>query len=527
MARQTTWQIPPEDPDSTIDVPPPPMASIQYLGLALRRGWRTWAGLAVVGLLLGLALPVLRPPASVATVTLLMAHPPGSDPASAMSTDVSILRTRSVADRVIDRLGLDVTAEQLQASLDVDPATSAVLVLRIPAPDDEAALARVSVLAEEYLGFRSDQVRAESDALVAGNEARIAVLRQRAVTLTRRYRALADAGPVGRDRASAVLTERSRVYTQVNDLEQANENSALAASTLISATHVLDAPSIEPSSVLRGRVLPVLSGVVVGGALGAGLVLLRALTSTRLRTRAEIALAVGAPVLCSAGAIRGPRRWLRRWPRGGAGRDLEVLAHGLASQCAGVGRRPTRIAVGTLDNPKDVELLVGGVGARLSQAGRRVLLVDLGRRGGLGRAVSAALAKEGRQGQPTVAPVVLRPDGVPGLARGPLGRVPDHDLKGDPAARSAWEAADVVLTLTEVDPSVGVDELATWARRMVLVVTSGRSSVERLRNTGDLVRSAGIDLVGVLLVGDDRTDVTLGSLTLDGAVADQPSVASR
>ncbi len=526
-----TWQIPGPDPDEVIDTPPPPLASLHYLRSALRRRRRTWVGLAIVGLVLGIAYSVLRPPASVATTSLMLVHEQGTDPAQAMATDVSILRTRTVAAHVVGDLGLTMTPEDFQSTITVVPVTSDVLALSVEAPDNTAAMARVRALSDAYLSFRAEQVQAQSNALIEGNRQRIAQLQGQAEQLSKQYDALSAGGAGGQQRAADVLTQRSQVVAQISTLQQTNQSTALDTSTLVSASHVLDAPSLVPVSPLKAFLLPAASGLIGGAGLGVGIVLLGALTSTRLRTREEVAVAVGAPVRMSVAEVRGPWRWLRLGSgRDTAARNLDLLVHGLGSACVRQGGRPVRLAVGTLDGSRDVELLVATLGVRLSLAGRSVLLVDLSERGRLEKAVSQAIDRECRQGSPAAAPTVFRPEGVPALARGPLDRR-THPATGpgdEGALRSAWDSADVVLLLADVDPSVGVDELATWAHRMVLVVRSGHSSVERLRTTGELVRSAGLELSHVLLVGADRSDETLGSPDSAAAIqVAEPREASR
>lgn len=525
----SAWRVPGSDPADVVDAPPTPVASLQYLRAALRRRWRFWVGLALVGLVLGLAYPVLRPPPSTGTTTLVLAHQPGADPAAAMATDVSFLRTRTVASRVIERLGLDMSPEELEAAIVAEPVTSDVLAVRVSAEADEIALERVRAVSDVYLEFRSEQVRAESEALTDGNEERLAVLEQDAARLTRQYDALTAAGSTGQDRAGDVLTERSQVYSEIDELQRMNEASELEASTVITATHVLDEPSIVPTSPVTSGALTALSGLIGGAGLGAGLVLFQAMTSTRLRTRNEIALALGAPVRYSVGPIRGPGAWLRRLRGGSWEANLDVLCHGVADACGARGDGVVRLAVGTLDNARDVEMVVGTVGARLSLAGRSVLLVDLSDRGRLEQAVSRALAQEGRPGVPAAAPTVFRPEGVPSLTQGPLavGSSASAVFAEDASARAAWDAAEVVLTLAEVEPSVGVEDVATWAERMVLVVTAGRSSVERLRTTGELVRSAGLLLPFALLVRADRSDESLGTPELADEQATEARTAAR
>ena len=67
-----------------------------------------------------------------------------------------------------------------------------------------------------------------------------------------------------------------------------------------------------------------------------------------------------------------------------------------------------------------------------------------------------------------------------------------------------------MLTLATLDPAFGGDYLATWATDAVAVVTAGRSSAERLRAVGDMVRLAGIRLDSAVLLGADKDDESLG-----------------
>jgi hypothetical protein len=101
---------------------------------------------------------------------------------------------------------------------------------------------------------------------------------------------------------------------------------------------------------------------------------------------------------------------------------------------------------------------------------------------------------------------------VPSVARGPVGASPRAatDLPEKDPLRPAWDNADVVLTLAEIDPAIGVEHLKSWADQVVLLVTAGRSSAELLRTTAGLIRSAALKLPFAVLVGADRTDESLG-----------------
>ena len=80
---------------------------------------------------------------------------------------------------------------------------------------------------------------------------------------------------------------------------------------------------------------------------------------------------------------------------------------------------------------------------------------------------------------------------------------------------------DVVLTLAEVSPGVGVDHLASWVDRVVLLVATGRSSAERLRNHRRAGQVGGPAVDFAMMVGADRTDEQLGPVRPAGPRMDR------
>jgi capsular polysaccharide biosynthesis protein len=512
-----TWRVEEADPDDLAGSSQPALVSLNFLLGALRRRWRFWAAFAAAGLLLGLAFVVLVPPASVGTVTVVLTHDSSSDPEQAMATELTILRTRSVAEGVIDELGLDLTPEDLQDSVVVGQASTKVLVLDVPGEDDADAVARADAFAESYLSFRAEQVNAQTQGLLAGHEARLEDLRSEVDRITRQYDALVDSEVAGQDQAGELLARRSQLSTEINAVQQAIQDTTLQNSAVISGSRILDPATIVPRSELRRLVLAGGSGLLVGGALGIGLVISMALTSTRLRRREEVALALGAPVRFSVGDLR--RGWTSHLPGRGSeqARDLQVLVRGIDTGIAPRKRasrkaRPTRLSLATVDNIEAAELVTCSLAAQFTHRGLSVFLVDLSESGGLGSTLAKALERDQRQTDPASAPVVFRPEGVPSFARGPVGSPHSavSDLPGDDPLRPAWDSADVVLTLAEIDPAVGVDHLKSWCDQVVLLVTVGRSSAERLRTTGELIRSAGLKLPFAVMVGADGSDESLG-----------------
>jgi hypothetical protein len=78
------------------------------------------------------------------------------------------------------------------------------------------------------------------------------------------------------------------------------------------------------------------------------------------------------------------------------------------------------------------------------------------------------------------------------------------------AVISACESANLLLTLTSLDPSLGGEHLATWATDAVAIVTAGKSSWTRINAVGEMVRLSGTHLASAVLVGADSADETLG-----------------
>lgn len=514
-----------EPPNSAF--PSPALVTMHFLLTALRRRWRVWVGLGCVGMFLGLGWALSSPPNTVGTVTLILAHEPSADPQQAVSTDVSLLRTRTLAAEVIEQLGLKVTPDEFQDSVVSVSASPDVLVLEVTGPDDRAAVARARALADAYLAFRASQIRSQLEALTSGYKERIASLREQTDDLSKQYD---EARGLGDDAQTSVLLNRqAQLAVQIESAQQSIEDATMTTDAIIDASSVLDPPARKPApSAVRTVALPVISGLIGATALGVGFVLFTALTSDRLRLREEVALALATPVRISVGG-RLHRRWWPFRPIRLPASALEILVDALDREvsrpakpwAAGNGsersheaqRRfePTRLALATVDTGGVGQLVVAGLAARLCAQGLDVFVVDLSESGALGAALDGAL---GEQEDPASQrrPVVFRPERVLSPQREPLDRPgsskADHSLT-DPWPEQ-WDQADVVVTLAEVDPAVGLEHLWSWVDEVVVLVAAGRSSAERLRTTGELIRSADLRLLFAMMVGADRSDESLG-----------------
>ena len=490
-----TWQI--EEPESTLAptaVPSQNPISLHYVRTTVQRRMRALVIAALLGLLLGVTMALVIPGSRTGTVTLYLAHDTSVDPNTAMATDVSLLRTRAVAQGVIDDLALDATPEGLQSLISLTPATSAILEIDIAGPDGTAAQKRAEVLADKFLTFRADQLRSQSDAVISGEEARVNKLSAEMDLVSTEYDALVGSAAGSQDEASTLLTRRAQLADQISSLQQDMDQRRLTTSAVITASHVVDPASVVPSSDKRRLVLAGMSGLIGGTAIGLAWVLVTALVSQRLRRRDEVARSLGVPVRFSVRRSR-PFPWLqsRMTPA------LPILASAIGSELGGGDDRSRQriafVSVGALPEAGAVAHELGTQTAATGQAVCLVALTDQVLPADRGAAEGLTVVREEPGAQAVIALVK-----------------PEDRRRAAPAPRGAWETADCVLAVDEVDLGLGVSHLTEWADRAVLVIAAGRATSEVLETVGRLFRVARLPVAFAVLVGADAADVSCGVL---------------
>jgi hypothetical protein len=452
-------------------------------------------------LFLAAAYLVVVPIPHEAKAVLVLAHDPDVDPESAMETDVSLLTTRVVAARTIKSHRLTISPEDLLSSLTVREDSADLVSVFLTAPTDAEAVRRLEALTSTYLDFRGNQLNRRTNVVVKDLQKRIADLQADVDELERE---------AGQD--TEAITRRLDLQSQIETLQQSEHDERLKSTSLVASSRVIDPAAAGPVGAKRRIVLALASGLIAGTAIGCGIVLFLAITSDRLRRRFDVATALGVPVTVSVRRIAPFRRrwrWIPRLRAVDARRadDRWRLANAIemALPLPQFGRR----AVACIDNAEDVRFAVATAAADLASRERRVLLIDLTNDGGL----DAALARVTPRASANW-PIVSRPRGVPALAR----ELADLGVVGgyrDPRSPPSPDLMDVTLVLADLDPSVGADHIAAWADRVIVCVTCGHSSAERVRTAADLVRAAGADLQFGVLLRTDSTDESSGEAGLD------------
>lgn len=501
----------PED-DTSSERPAPTLVSMHFIQTALRRRRLACVLAGVLGLLAAGAFLLVFPLPQQARSTLVLAYDPAVDPSRAMATNVSLLQTRTVAAQVIDELDLAMPPEDFLKSFVVVAESSDLMTLTLSAPTDAEAVRRLEGLTAVYLRFRAAQLSQQSQTFTTGLQVRIGELQKDAQQLSTEIDRLREQGSeANRNRLDELVTQRSYVNDRVQALQQQVEDTTLRNSSVVASSRIVDPPAALPGLAKRTVALILASGLIGGTAIGCGTVLFFAITSDKLRRRADVAAALGVPVAVSIGRIT-PVSALWRWlppiaavDRRRAG-NRQRLTRAVEDEL--LARTPARIVVAGLDSTAELGTAVADLAAGLAARDHPTTVLDLTEQGS--ETLTAALWASGQ----AVGPSVLRPRGVPALAQSAGDLLPvGHWDDGDGAL--PVPLSDVVLVLADLDPSVGVDHLTEWADRVVLVVTAGRSSVEKIRTVSEMLRDAGLDLRFAVLLRTERTDESSGLAPLE------------
>ncbi len=457
---------------ATVRVPPSEGAaasestvSLRQLGRSIRRLRTVWLATGLAGMLLGLAYAVLVPTPRIGSVAFLLSHAEGDDPQTAMALDASLASTRSLSQRVVDKLTLNESAIEFLKDVTIEETTPNILTVTIAAPSETEALERVTAYSEEYLAFRAEQVQATVEAQVEGSKTRAAELRNQIEQLTAEYNRIAG-NPDDLLRATEAINERANLTSALLAVEQSSQAARLRSLSVIAGSSALDPPAVLPAAGNRQTALSMASGLIGGLAVGLGWVVAGSLVTDRLRSRRSVAAALGEKVRWSVGRL--PREASSAAPAGEARRiktgtprsNRSVAVHLLEQALARDDSKPSRLAIAGVGRLDEVAVLTGSLAAHVAES-RRVGVVDLT----TSRRISSLVQKVSAPGSV----LVHRPARIPAVARGPLG-----------SDSETMELADcsAVLVCVDLDPRVGLEALATWTTRLVLVVKAGAHNAE-------------------------------------------------
>jgi len=436
---------------------------------------------------------------------------------------------------VLLKLGLTENVFKFIGSYTVVAATDRVLVFTVSAPSTGQAVSRAAALAAEFLRFRASELLMQQRQAIGSLDASVKAAGQRTARIAAEIArvsgqtsSLAQRAELARLQASWRQAVAAQAGLQTAKASyQANAQVTTAA--MIAGSRVLDGAAPVPRSKVRSPAAYAVAGAMVGLLAGIAIVMIQELTSSRLRRRDDIAVALGAPVELSA--VRPSRLWRRGLAaaRGqGVQRIDRYLRRALGRARAG---ELSALAVVALDDTRAAALSVASLAVALAGAGKHVLVADLAEHAPAARLLGVRvpgvsdLTVAGQQ--LTVA--IPEPDDVARL--GPLdGR--GHGAAGqyraartaDGPLKEACLQADLMLTLVTLDPVAGAEYLPTWAAGAVVTITAGKSSGTKIHTAGEMIRLAGTPLISAVVLDADKADESLGMRLRSGA---QPGERSR
>ncbi|MEU6232117.1 Wzz/FepE/Etk N-terminal domain-containing protein [Kitasatospora sp. NPDC047058] len=452
-----------------------PLVDLQSLVIAVRRRRRLWCSLALLGLLLGAAVAVLRPPPPTAVAKVLVAHEADqpNDPGTLIRTDVAVLQTTGIAGKALQSLGSPEKPEDFLKDCTAVGLTNNLLQIDVTAHSDAEAVARAKALADAFV---ADHVRRIQEAADAEAKALLDQRDRLRDELAKVNQAIGDgsqqSGPKASANLESLFASRAELTSRITDFGQRAAEARVGLPRLVAGTQIVDAPRVVRQSLPTTAATNGVIGLVLGLVLGLAVAAVGAVVADRPVLRREIAANLGASVVAELrGVPRRPAgRWQRRRTRAARTRLTTTLARALGGSA------------------EPVSLLELGCARSTG-----VIALDLAR----------ALAEQG--------PVVIV-DGLPG--RQLAGR---RAKPGDPAVVGGADAAAAPgperrLGVGSVAPGTAWTDLRYLGTRTVLVVRAGHGSAAWLHTVARQLADQHIPVAGVVLVDPDPRDRTDGTL---------------
>ncbi|MCI3927899.1 Wzz/FepE/Etk N-terminal domain-containing protein [Streptomyces sp. AN091965] len=461
-----------------------PLLDLQTLVVAVRRRRRLWSSLAVIGLLAGAALAVLRPPPPSAMTKVLVAHKEDqpNDTGTLIRTDVELLGTTRIAAKALQSLKSPVRPEDFMQDYRGTGLTNNLLRIDVTAASEADAVARAKALANAFV---ADHVRRMKEAAKAEAEALLEQRDRMRKELAEVNKVIGGRSPQSGEKAPAnmesLFARRAELSSRIADFAQRAEEARVGTPRLISGTQIVDDPRAVEHSLPKAAGTNAVIGAVLGLVLGLAVAAVGTVVADRPVLRREIAANLGASVIAELRRARRRPAWL--WQR-----RRTRTAH----------ERLTTTLVRTVRNSTEpVSLLELGCARSTS-----VLALNVAR----------ALAADG--------PVVVV-DGLPGpqLAG-------SRKESGDPDVVSGERAATVSpevrrIGVGSVAPGTAWTDLQYLGGQTVLVVRAGHGSAAWLHTVARQLADQCVPVIGVVLIDPDPRDRT------DGTLWDGPHAALR
>ncbi|MFH8609730.1 Wzz/FepE/Etk N-terminal domain-containing protein [Streptomyces sp. NPDC018029] len=461
-----------------------PLLDLHALVVAVRRRRRLWCVMALLGLMAGVAVAVLLPPAPTAVTKVLVVHQDDqpNDTGTLIRTDVELLGTTRIAGKALEALKSPEKPEDFMQDYRGTGLTNNLLQIEVSADSDAAAVARAKALADAFVADHVRRMRetakAEAKALLDQRDRMRDELEQVNKAIGGRS---PDTDPTASASIESLFARRAELNSRIADFDERAAEARTGTPKLIAGTQIVDAPRAVRHSLPKTAATNAAIGLVLGLVLGLVVAAVGTVVADRPVLRREIAANLGASVI--AELRRAPRRPAWLWQRRRTRAARERLTATLARTVRG--------------SSEPVSLLELGCAHTTS-----VIAMDVAR---------ALAAQE---------PVVVI-DGLPGPELADGRREP-----GDPSVVSGERAAAVPhrtrrIGLGSVAPGTAWTDLQYLGGQTVLVVRAGHGSAAWLHTVARQLADQLIPVIGVVLIDPDPRDRT------DGTLWDGPHTALR
>lgn len=504
--------------DSIKDDPATRLVSLSFIWAALKRQVWVWGTLAVVGLVVGAAMYKVVPPASQATTTVLLKDGPNEEPEVQISADAALAQSNQVAQDVVSQLKLNQTITSVLGSYTVAKVSQQVLSVTASAPTPEAAATRANAVAAAFLKVRAQYAQTQEQEAEAGLRAQIKEAQDNLAAASKELaRVSAITPPAPAAKINNLQKQQDSLQVTLAEV-QSSVNSTIVADRSVTNTMVQGSQIINSALPMKRSVLKTgalyFGGWLIGGlALGIGIVVIGAIMSNRLRSRDDVAYALGVPVLTSVGPLRKGGKVPRLGGAKNRERDLRRVIDHLSHAVPGKSpNEPVGFAVVAVDDPQTVGEVVVALAKDYAARSKKVVVADLSKGSHAARRLGSAQPGVRQVDADGARLTVVVPDADDIAPIGPLTSDTSLVRFGRPseAIATATSGADVVLSLVTLDPSVGAEHVATWATDAVPVVTAARSTASAIHSTAEMLRVAGMRFESAVLIDADKRDETLG-----------------
>lgn len=452
-----------------------PLLDVERLVVGIRWRRRIWTSLALFGLLVGLVVAVLLPPAPTAVTSVLVTHADDqqAERSVLMATDVALCHSGNIAEAALKQINVIERAGDFLPTYQCAGLTPNVLQITASGTGDSDAVRRAQALAEAFIADHLTRTQNEVDAQVKPIIDRRTRLQNTLVMVDKTISSATD--PAQRDSLS---TARAGLATQILDLDNQAADANRTVPTVKAGTLVVDEARTLPSRRLRAGLTDTGVGLVLGLSIGLATAAVLGVSRDRPVLRRDIAAELGVSVIAQ---LRGPPRALRRvWHRPGHTRERRRVAATLAHIIRGPHPSISLLEIGC---PGTAALLVLDVARQVATRRPVVIVADLSRQ---------HLSGRGERADSRVRIVDIA------------------DLPVDPLLRASQR--ELQLGVGSVGPGTSWVDLRRLGAETLLVVRAGYATTLQLHTIARQLAYAEISPVGVVLVQPDPRDRSDGTL---------------